>query len=1040
VSTTGVLSGKTVVAVAVGYAHNLALCSDGSVVTWGSNSWGQLGDNSTTSRSEPVEVVTTGALSGKTVVAVAAGTAHSLALCSDGSIAAWGYNSNGELGNNSTLSSKVPVAVSSSTLRDAERFVAAFCGFHSGYNLGLVASPPTPVVASLPAINITKTGATLRGSVDPNGNPTTASFEYGLGTNYGNSVSVSISQNGGVGAQDVSSNLSGLTPGTVYHYRLTASNAAGAVGSADGVFTTLLEVSATYQSASDVPVTASSVLAAGGTFSAVLGFAPLAGTNLTVVKNTGLTFINGTLSNLAQGQLLTLNYGGIDYQFVANYYGGSGNDLVLQWAGTRPVAWGLNSNGQLGDNSTTNRLVPVNVFATGALTGKTVVAAAAGGAHSLALCSDGTVAAWGANGSGQLGNNSTTSDSVPVAVSATGFLSGKAVIAVAAGSSHSLALCSDGTVAAWGLNNFGQLGNNSIFNSYSSVPVAVNTAGALSGKSVVAVAAGSSHSLALCSDGTVAAWGDNFYGQLGNNSTSSSLVPVLVNVAGVLAGKTVVAVAAGSAHSLALCSDGTVAAWGSNISGQLGNSSPATRLVPANVFSTGVLAGKAVTAVAAGSSHSLALCSDGTVAAWGDNFYGQLGNNSTTRSMAPVLVSTSAVLSAKTVVAVTAGGNHTLARCSDGTVATWGRNSSGQLGNDGTTHSTVPVAMSSSSLAIGESFTVALGGSMSSHNLGLIASPPAPVVATLSATNLTSDSVTLNGTVNAVNGNASPSFDYGLDTTYGSTVSGTPTPVLGNTGTAVSAGLVNLVPNTTYHYRVHATNAGGTTSGSDLTFTTLPDTTGPIAGTMTLTPASPVNAGIAPTVTFANWTDPSPPLTYSVLIDDVIVSSQGASASRDMAGFATAGLHTLKGRIYDALGNFTEVTQSFTVIATQEDWRKFHFGTTQNVGDAADQADPDGDGATNHFEYVAGLTPTNNSSRFNLRIESVPGRPEQKAIIFSPRVAGRTYTVKYKVSLTDPTWTPLTDIATNDNGIERTITDLSAGSGSRLYQVEITQP
>ena len=143
---------------------------------------------------------------------------------------------------------------------------------------------------------------------------------------------------------------------------------------------------------------------------------------------------------------------------------------------------------------------------------------------------------------------------------------------------------------------------------------------------------------------------------------------------------------------------------------------------------------------------------------------------------------------------------------------------------------------------------------------------------------------------------------------------------------------------------------------------------------------------------------------------------------------------------YDALGYFTEVMQSFTVITTQEEWRTFYFGTVQNAGDAADLADPDGDGTNNIFEYVAGMVPTSPLSRFSVRVEMVAGQPGQKAIVFKPLVAGRTYTVKYKASQADATWTPLTDITASDSGTERTITDLSAGNGRRFYRVEITLP
>jgi alpha-tubulin suppressor-like RCC1 family protein len=179
------------------------------------------------------------------------------------------------------------------------------------------------------------------------------------------------------------------------------------------------------------------------------------------------------------------------------------------------------------------------------------------------------------------------------------------------------------------------------------VPVAVNadpSLSALYGKLVTAIAAGFGHSLALCSDGTVAAWGLNSYGELGDNSTIGHLVPVAVNterLISVLHGKVVAAIAAGSFRSLAVCSDGTVAAWGANDSGQLGNDTVETSQAPVAVSTaSGVsaLSGNTAVATASGYTHSLVLCSDGTVAAWGANSYGQLGDNSTAQRNTPVAV------------------------------------------------------------------------------------------------------------------------------------------------------------------------------------------------------------------------------------------------------------------------------------------------------------------------------------------------------------------------------------------------------------------
>jgi len=218
--------------------------------------------------------------------------------------------------------------------------------------------------------------------------------------------------------------------------------------------------------------------------------------------------------------------------------------------------------------------------------------------------------AWGLNTAGELGNGTTgpIGSLVPEAVTTAGTpLAGKTIIALATGGVHSLALCSDGTLVAWGANNYGQLGNGTTGSTGSSVPGAVTTAGTpLAGKTVIAISAGGFHSLALCSDGTLAAWGKNVYGQLGNGTTGpiGSLVPGAVTTAGTpLAGKTVIAISAGAAHNLALCSDGTLAAWGYNLDGELGNGTTGSvgSLVPGAVTTAGTpLAGKTVTAVSAG--------------------------------------------------------------------------------------------------------------------------------------------------------------------------------------------------------------------------------------------------------------------------------------------------------------------------------------------------------------------------------------------------------------------------------------------------------
>ena len=845
VNTSGVLSGKTVIALAAGENHCLALCSDGTLAAWGSNNDGQLGNNSTADSHVPVAVDATGVLSGKAVIAMSAGSLHNLALCSDGTLVAWGYNLFGQLGNNNTINCLVPVAVSTSSFATGERFALGTSSPSAIHCLGLVAQPASPrIVLEQPSgTALISDSSTVTFGSSPVGQGTQEIFTIkNIGTNPLTISSITIDGTNGAEFALTTSPAASVAAGasTTLTVTFTATAALGGrsaslhLASNDpdtGLFnvnlTGVATLAAVYTTGLEVPLTSNSPTTTGSTVNFTLSYAPAVGTTLMVVNNTGLGFINGTFGNLAQGQAVALSYNGITYNFVANYYGGTGNDLVLQWANVRPVAWGYNADGELGNNSTTNSPVPVGVNTAGVLSGKTVIAAAAGLSHSLALCSDGTVAAWGYNGFGQLGNSSTTDSSIPVAVNTSGALSGKTVIAVAAGCFHSLALCSDGTLAAWGDNTFGELGN---YTSKSSVPVAVTTAGTpIAGKTVIAVAAGYLHSLALCSDGTLAAWGNNDHGQLGNNNsnTTNSPVPVAVTTAGTpIAGKTVIAVAAGASHNLALCSDGTLAAWGENTHGQLGNinngQNNAYVLIAVDTTTAygSALYGKTVVATAAGADHSLALCSDGTLLAWGRSDSGQLGNgtNGMNNAYVPVAVDAAGVLAGKMVIAVAGGGSYSLAQCSDGTLAAWGFNADGELGDNSTTNRSVPVLVNTASLAPGEGFMAGTSGQTAEHSLGLVAMPPPPAVTTLAATLVTTTSATLNGIVNANGYSRSVSFDYGASASYGTHVEASPTPVTGISDTAVSASLTGLTPGTIYHYRV---NGSYTSKGDDLTFTTL---------------------------------------------------------------------------------------------------------------------------------------------------------------------------------------------------------------------------
>ncbi|MES2598788.1 MAG: choice-of-anchor D domain-containing protein [Verrucomicrobiota bacterium] len=719
------LHGRQVNSLVAGQQHTIILCSDGTLAACGWGYQGRLGFGS----SGPVEqwpfpqqvnaAAGESALFGKTVTALSAGLTHSMALCSDGTVVAWGDNTYGQIGSGGTQSSylkAVAVNAVAGTSALAGQRVTALAGSapdarFSVVIYGVQATPEITIngngmeIASgdtSPSLgdHTTFSGAIVQGSAVTR--MFTASNSGAAPLNLTGSPQVTIS---GPNASDftvTSQPASSLSFGGQSSFQVAFNPTAPGLRTATVSITnndtdestyvfTIQGVGVspdfTFNSASDVPITTDG-LSASGTVQLTLNFAPAPGTNLTVVKNTGTSFIQGTFAGVPNGGTVNLTYDGKTYPFVAWYYGGEGsNDLVLLWAKTFIAGWGDNQDYQLTGSFPNTfppvKLAPTRVDRTGVLEGKTIVQLAMGDSHCLALTTEGKVYSWGSSYSGQLGYLGGDGRSAyPVQTDAGSSLAGKTVVAIAAGANHSLALCSDGTVSAWGSNTQGELG--AAGGTQLSIPVQVNNTGvsALMGKTVTAITAGRFHSVALCSDGKVAAWGANSNAQLGNGFESGGSLPRAV-VYGVLAGKRVLSVKAGPMHTLALCSDGTLVSWGSNLNGSLGigtTGNPSEPVAVSTAEGSSALFGKTVVSMAA-ADQCLALCSDGTVAEWGRSL------------LSPVAVSTAEGVSAlhgKTVTAVAVGSGHNLALCSDGSLASWGANSRGQLGDNSTTTRSVP--------------------------------------------------------------------------------------------------------------------------------------------------------------------------------------------------------------------------------------------------------------------------------------------------------------------------------------------------------------
>ncbi len=277
--------------------------------------------------------------------------------------------------------------------------------------------------------------------------------------------------------------------------------------------------------------------------------------------------------------------------------------------------------------------------------------------HTIAIKSDGTLWAWGRNNYGQLGDGTTVNKSSPIQIGTdTNWVS------ISCGQDYTIAIKSDGTLWAWGGNNYGQLGDGTAVDKHSPTQIGTDT-------SWTSISCGQGHTIAIKSDGTLWAWGLNNYGQLGDGTIVDKHSPIQIGTDTSWA-----SISCGRYHTIAIKSDGTLWAWGWNYDGQLGDGTTGDKHSPIQIGTD-----TDWVSISCGQGYTIAIKSDGTLWAWGNTGFGQLGDGTTVNKSSPIQIGTDT-----SWASISCGYFHTIAIKSDGTLWAWGWNYYGQLG-DGTT-------------------------------------------------------------------------------------------------------------------------------------------------------------------------------------------------------------------------------------------------------------------------------------------------------------------------------------------------------------------
>jgi alpha-tubulin suppressor-like RCC1 family protein len=626
-------TGRTAVAVSAGSYHTCVILDNGDLKCWGRDNHGQLGDGGSNTDTNTPSSTAIDLGTGRTAVAVDAGDYHTCAILDNGDMKCWGYDFKGQLGDggsNTNTNAPSSTAIDLGTGRTA---VAVSAGaYHT--------------CAILDNSDLKCWGWDDYGQLGDGGTNTD--------TNAPSSTAIDL---------DTGRTAVAVSAGA-YHTCAILDNGDlkcwgwddyGQLG--DGGTNT--DTNAPSSTAIDLGTGRTAVaMSTGETHTCAIldnGKAKCWGRDLFGQlgdggSNTATNAPSSTTIDLGTGRTMAVSERDLDGDGVLNIF-----DSTPYPPTTNPP----------------NPLPQRNVagFQEGSIYTNSTLAS--GMKHTCALLDDGTVSCWGDNTYSQLGDGTATERNTPAQTSSLG--TGRTAVAISSGLYYSCAILDDASVSCWGYNYYGELGDGTT--TQRNTPTQTSSLG--TGRTAVAISSGYYHTCAILDDGSVSCWGYNYYGELGDGTTINRTVPTQTSSLGT--GRTAVALSSGGYHTCAILDDGSVSCWGWNRDGQLGDGTTTDRNTPTQTSSLGT--NRTAVAISSGGFHTCAILDDASVSCWGVNAYGILGDGTITDRTTPT--QTSSLGTGRTAVAISSAGSYTCAILDDGSVSCWGSNYYGQLG-DGT--------------------------------------------------------------------------------------------------------------------------------------------------------------------------------------------------------------------------------------------------------------------------------------------------------------------------------------------------------------------